>query len=58
MNGPSEFEGMVEVCVEGLWRSICDKSWNEIDASVTCGQLGYSPTGTLPHSYYTLLVSQ
>ena len=45
MNGISELEGMVEICVDGSWRSVCDESWTELDASVTCMQLGFSPGG-------------
>ncbi len=37
--------GRVEVCLEGRYGTICDDTWNYEDASVLCGQLGFSPHG-------------
>ena len=42
IGGSSELEGRVEVCVNEIWSTVCDNGWDDVDASVTCGQLGYS----------------
>ena len=37
-------EGMVEMCYNGQWHSICSDNWSEMDgeADVVCSTLGYS----------------
>ena len=38
-------QGRVEFCVDHMFQTICDTSWNNTDASVTCGELGFSKNG-------------
>lgn len=40
-------EGIVEVCLSGRWKTVCDNSWSDSEAKVVCKQLGYSHQGKL-----------
>ncbi len=39
--------GVVELCVNGTFGSLCDSGWDNQDASVVCRQLGFSPHGAI-----------
>ncbi len=52
--GSSELEGRVEVCVDGVWGTVCSDLWGAEESSVACRQLGFSQTGKASHYYYTL----
>ena len=45
MNGVIEHEGKIEICVNGVWGSICPDGWDDTDAYVVCKQLGYADQG-------------
>ena len=49
VGGASALEGRVEVCVNGDWGTVSSFGWDDVDASVACRQLGFSPLGKLCH---------
>ena len=42
VGGAAFYEGLVEVCVNSQWRSICDLGWDDIDATVACRSYGFN----------------
>jgi deleted-in-malignant-brain-tumors protein 1 len=51
LDGETENEGRVEICVDGNWQSICPNYWYDNNAKVACRQLGYPPIGTVINTF-------
>ena len=45
VGGTKDYEGNVEVCINGVWSVICDIGWSNTDAVVACSQAGYPGPG-------------
>ena len=44
VGGRSSNEGRVEICINALWGTVCQRYWDNNDATVVCRQLGF-PVG-------------
>ena len=47
VGGQSNAEGTVEMCVNGVWGSVCDDSWGKEEAAVVCQQLDFQGASKL-----------
>ena len=45
VGGNIDREGKVEICLMGVWSTVCDDFWNEAEARIVCQQLGYPSDG-------------
>ena len=41
VNGTVPTNGRVQICLDGLWGSVCDDRWDSRDAEVVCRQLQF-----------------
>ena len=53
--------GIVSLCINGTWGTICGDKWDNNDASVVCKHLGYSHYGKyiyVFHYYYIYILKE
>ena len=41
--------GRLEICFNSAWGTICGDRFNQTEAAVACGQLGFSRQGAVPY---------
>lgn len=48
----SPTQGRLEVCLFGVWGSVCDDQWTDRNSEVVCRQLGYESSSKHCDNYY------
>ena len=56
VDGPTSYEGHVQIFLNSQWGYLCDDNWDNNEGIVVCRQLGYAPNfrGISISSFYPL----
>ena len=41
VNGTTDNEGIVHICIDGQWNTACSRGWDIAETLVTCRELGF-----------------
>ena len=44
-DGLTSNQGRVEICINNVWGTVCDRGWDTLDGNIVCKQLGYQAYG-------------
>ena len=59
VNGPTNYEGRVEVYHNGVWGTVCNDGWDWNDALVVCNELDLDyPIAAIPNAFYGQVVDR
>ena len=47
MEGKTEWEGRLEICLGQRWGNVGNDGWTKVNSEVVCTELGYDFTGML-----------
>lgn len=45
VGGINIYSGLVEICLNNEWGTVCDEMWDATDVGIVCRQLGFAVTG-------------
>ena len=51
VDGLNQYQGRVELCINGVWGTVCDDFWDNSDAEVVCGMLGHGRNSKPSHNH-------
>ena len=56
VNGATANQGRLEICINGVWGTVCDDNWTNNNAKAVCRQLGYNTNGELALNLFSVAI--